>query len=60
MHKAQNKANLRNVIAAKTIGQLFYIVSSFVHHFIAINEFKVEFQSGNARFGSKSSIFLAV
>ena len=44
----------------KTIGQFFYIVSSFVHHFIAISEFKVELQSGNAQFWSKSIIFLAV
>ena len=26
----------------KTIGHLFYVASSFVHHFIAINEFKLE------------------
>ena len=31
----------------KTIGHLFYATSSFVHHFIAIHEFKVELQSGN-------------
>ena len=30
-----------------------------MHHFIAICEFKLEIQSGNAQFGSKS-IFLAV
>ena len=41
----------------KTIGYLFYVVSSFVHHSIAINEFKMELQSGNAQFGSKSMIF---
>ena len=44
----------------KTIGHLFFAVSSFVQHFIAIGEFKLELQSGNAQFGSKSSIFLAV
>ena len=106
MYTIQNKANLRNLIAAtgqvillkldsnrrffspcdleitlksgkicnflsrvtlkfdgwplKTIGQLFYIVSSFVHHFIGISEFKVELQSGNAQFWSKLSIFLTV
>ena len=38
----------------KTIGQLSYAASSFVHHFIAIDEFKLELQSGNAQFGSKS------
>ena len=38
----------------KTIGHLFYVVSSFVHHFIPIGEFKLELQFGNAQFGSKS------
>ena len=28
----------------KTIGHLFYATSSFVHHFIAIGEFKLEFK----------------
>ena len=41
----------------KTIGHLFYATSSFVHHFIAICEFKLELQSGNAQFGPKSAIF---
>ena len=41
----------------KTIGHLSYAASSFVHHFIAIGQFKVELQSGNAKFGSKSAIF---
>ena len=31
----------------KTIGHLFYATSSFVHHFIAITEFKLELQPGN-------------
>ena len=44
----------------KTIGHLFYATSSFVHHFKAIGEFKLELQSGNAQFGSKSMIFLAM
>ena len=44
----------------KTIGHLFYATSSFVHHFVPIGEFKLELQSGNAQFGSKSTIFLAV
>ena len=43
----------------KKIGHLSYAASSFVHHFIAISEFKLELQSGNPQFGSKSSIFLA-
>ena len=40
----------------KTIGHLFYATSSFVHHFIAIGEFKLELQSGNAQSGSNSAI----
>ena len=43
----------------KTIGHLFYVASSFMHHFIAISEFKLKLQSGNAQFGSKSAIFLS-
>ena len=41
----------------KTIGHLFYVASSFVHHFIAITEFKLKLQSGNVQFWSKSAIF---
>ena len=41
---------------SKTIGHLFYATSSFVHHFIAIGEFKLELQSGNAQSGSNSAI----
>ena len=44
----------------KTIGHLFFAVSSFVEHFIAIGEFKLELQSGNAQFGSNSTIFRAM
>ena len=44
----------------KTIGHLFYATSSFVHHFVAIGKFKLELQSGNAQFGSNSTIFRAV
>ena len=44
----------------KTIGHLFYATSSFVHHFVAISDFKLELQSGNAQFGSNSTIFRAV
>ena len=43
----------------KTIGHLFYVASSFVHHVVAIGEFKQELQSGNAQFGSKSTIFFS-
>ena len=45
---------------SKTIGHLFYPISSFVYHFTPIGEFKLELQSGNAQFGSKSTIFWAV
>ena len=44
----------------KTIGHLFYATSSFVHHFVVIGDFKLELQSGNAQFGSNSTIFRAV
>ena len=44
----------------KTIGHLFYATSSFVHHFVDIGDFKLELQSGNAQFGSNSTIFRAV
>ena len=36
----------------KTIGHLSFAVSSFVQHFIAIGEFKLELLSRNAQFGS--------
>ena len=41
----------------KTTGHLFYATSSCVHHFVAIDEFKLELQSGNAQSGSNSTIF---
>ena len=44
----------------KTIEHLFYATSNFVHHFVAIGEFKLELQSGNAQFGSNSTIFRAM
>ena len=44
----------------KTIGHLFYATSSFVHHFVAIGDFRLELQSGNTQFGSNSTIFRAV
>ena len=36
----------------KPIGHLPYTMSSFVHNVKAIGEFKMELQSGNAKFGS--------
>ena len=44
----------------KTIGHLFNTTSSFVHHFVAIGELKLQLQSGNAQSGSNSAIFIAV
>ena len=44
----------------KTTGHLFCVASSFVHHFTAISQFKLELQSGNPQFWSKSTIFLAM
>ena len=43
----------------KTIGHLYYATSSSMHHFVAIGEFKLELQSGNAQFGSHSTFFRA-
>ena len=40
----------------KTIGHLFYVASSFVHHIMAIGELKLKQQSGNAQFESKLAI----
>ena len=40
----------------KTLGHLFHATSSFVHNFVAIGEFKLVLQSGNAQFGSNSMI----
>ena len=42
----------------QTIWHLFYATSSFVNHFKAIGEFKLEWQSVNAQFCSKSAIFV--
>ena len=44
----------------KTIGHLFYATSSFVQHFVAIEEFKLELKSGNAQSGSNLTIFSAL
>ena len=43
----------------KPIGHI-YVASSFMHHFIAISEFKLKLQSGKAQFGSKSAILCPV
>ena len=44
----------------KKIGHLFYTTLSFVHHFKSIVEVKLELQSGNTLFRSKSAIFCPV
>ena len=49
-----------DVWPSKTIVHPFYVTLSFVYHFIAIGEFKLELQSGNAQFGSNSTIFRVV
>ena len=41
----------------KTKVHLFYATPSLMHHFIPISEFKLDLQSWNAQFGSKSMIF---
>ena len=41
----------------KTIGHLFYAALCVVHNFVAIRDFKLELQSRNTQFGSKSAIF---
>ena len=51
--------NLTNDLE-KQYGPFSMLLQSFVHHFIAISGFKLELQSGNAQFGSISTIFLAV
>ena len=42
----------------KTKGHHFYATSSSVHYFTSISKFKLELQSGNAQFGSKSILFV--
>ena len=44
----------------KTIGHLFYAISSFLYHFLGIGEFELELQSGNTQLGSNSMSFRAV
>ena len=42
----------------QTIGHLFYTTSSFVHHFKAMGEFKLELHFGNAQFGQNRQFFV--
>ena len=41
----------------KVLGHLYFAISIFAHRFISIGQFKLELQSGNDKFGSKSAIF---
>ena len=45
---------------SKTMGHIFYATLTFVHHFKAIGEVKLELQSENAQVGSKLTIFCPV
>ena len=60
--QTDGRTDWTNHIAAwsqlKIIGHLFYATSSVVHNFVAIGEFKLWIQSGNAQSGSNSMIFL--
>ena len=42
----------------KMIEHLFYVASSFVHHFIAIGEFKLKLQSGNLNLGQNQQFIV--
>ena len=42
----------------KIIGHLFYATWSFVHHFLTIDEFKLELQSRNAQIGQNLFFYL--
>ena len=44
--------------SSKTIRQLFYALSNFVHYFTAISEFKLELQSWYKQFRSQSATFV--
>ena len=43
----------------KPIGHLFYATQSFVHYFVAIGEFKLEFQSGKFQIWVKIVYFFS-
>ena len=46
-------------IKKKTIGRIFYTISSFVHHFKSIGEFKLELQSETLHSGQNWVNFLS-
>ena len=47
-------------MTSQKIAHPFYTMPGFVHHFLAMCEFKLELQSENAQFESRSTIFSAV
>ena len=53
LNSGQNQRFFCPVWPWNLMENLFYTTSSFVHHFKAIGEFKLELRSGNAQFGSK-------
>ena len=46
-------------MTSKTIRHFFYTTWSFVHHFKIIGELKLELQSENVQFESKSTVFVS-
>ena len=52
-----NAAQLRTQWGWYWIGHLFYVTSTFVHHFVAIGEFKLKLQSGKCSIWVKIEIF---
>ena len=42
----------------KTIGNFFYTMSSFMHHFTAIREIKLDLQSGNTHLGQNQWLYV--
>ena len=59
-HKEHEKNCFSKNDPEKQYWHLFYATSSFVQHFAAVCEFKLELQSENAQSRYKSTIFLAV
>ena len=70
IRKRSNQSQILNFAASATlkfdwwprqiIWQHFHTTSSTVHNFVTICEFKLELQSRNTHFGTKSSIFRPV
>ena len=49
--------NVTDDIEKQTIRHIFYATSSFVHHFVATDDLKLELQSGNADLGQNRRFF---